>query len=355
MRAILLKLPPAVVLPVIFVCLASTASAGAGAGLTGNSPVAGMVAQLMSQVEPGPKTESPPASVRPTRAGTFVVALDAAPYPYRGKYADTRVDFFDAVHPETGVRYHTNRYGDRLPEKDHYTDRSVLLHVPPHFEPDKPFAYLVFFHGINSNVLKSNADFNLDGQVDASGRNVILVVPQLAKDAPDSSPGKFFRKGAFRAFMDEVAGTVAAKLGRKYRGRLENGPIFLAAFSGGYKAAAYTLDRGGTADRVKGVVLLDALYEDMDKFERWIGKRGRKSFFVNVYGRGPCERNSSELAVQLGRRGFRVNREWPSRGVSPGEIDFVPTDTGHMEVPLLGPPMEPLANLLRLVPIGKAR
>jgi hypothetical protein len=355
MRAFLRKLPPTVVLAAIFVCFALAVPACGGVEFTGDLGADGKIAMLLSQAESGPKTEPPRAAGRRPREGTFVATLDAAPYPYRGKYADTRADFFDFVDPQTGLRYHTNRYGDRFPEKDHYTDRSVLFHIPPHFDPKKPFAYLVFFHGIGTDVHKSNVDYNLDGQVDASGKNVILVIPQLPKDAADSSPGKFFRKGAFKTFMDEVAAEVTMKLGRKYRTRCVDAPIILAAFSGGYKAAAYTLDRGGTADRIRGVVLLDALYEDVDKFEKWIGKKIRKSFFVNVFTRGACERNSTELAAQLGRHGLRVTPNWPARPVSTGELYFVSSETGHMEIPLLGPPMEPLANLLRLVTIGKGK
>ncbi|HOI96799.1 MAG TPA: hypothetical protein PK250_19010 [Syntrophobacter fumaroxidans] len=356
-RALSLKLlRVAVAAAGVAVCCASAVPAAGGAGAMGNSGGGGENPALLSAGEkPGSETAARAAEASRAREGTFIVNLDAAPFPYRGKYGDTRVDFFDHVDPETGARSHTNRYGERLPEKDHYVDRGVLFHVPPHFNPKKPFAFLVFFHGINSDVRKTNAEFNLDGQVDASGRNVILVMPQLARDAADSSPGKLFRKGAFGAFMEEAADTVSARLGGKHRDRCRSAPILLAAFSGGYKAAAYILDRGGAGARIEGVILLDALYEDVDKFGKWIERKGRKSFFVNVFTRGACERNSAELAAHIGRHGLRINREWPARPVSRGELYFVASETPHMEVPLVGPPAEPVADLLRLVAIGKGK
>ena len=67
-------------------------------------------------------------------------------------------------------------------------------------------------------------------------------------------------------------------------------PVVIVAYSGGYLPAAYSLAHGGARDRVKGVVLLDALYGEPDKFARWIeqerGKRLlRQRLFVVLEGR----------------------------------------------------------------------
>jgi len=285
------------------------------------------------------------------RTGTFVTTLDAAPYPYHGKYDDAGVDFFDYTDPQTGARYHTNRYGVRFPEKEHYSDGSVLFHVPPHFDPDRPFALVVFFHALDTNIRRTDTDYDIAGQVNACGKNFVLVMPQLAKDAADSSPGKFFRPDAFRAFMDEAAGALAGRLGPEYRQRFRNAPIVLAAFSGGYKATAYVLDRGGAAGRIAGVILLDALYEDVEKFERWALKYIAESFLVSLATRGECERNSLELAGRLEGNGIEVSREWPVRSISKGKFYLASTPGAHVQIPLAGPPARPLFSLLRLFEI----
>lgn len=282
-------------------------------------------------------------------AGTFVEKLDNAPYPYAGDYNDSGAPFFDHIDAKTGERFHTNRYGERISEKDHYTDSRVLFHVPSCFNPEKPFAYVLFFHGINADVLRSNRDFRLEDQVDASGKNVILVAPQLARNASDSSPGKFFKMGAFKAFMDEVAGVLPGRLKmQRYSDKFAQAPIILTAFSGGYKSVAFILDRGGLDSRIKGVFLMDALYEDVDKFKAWLPKHAQDTFFVGIYTPGACEKNMKELAAHLTENGIHAQRTWP-RKLSNGSVHFAQSSVEHIKVPLWGPPKEPLATLLRMV------
>ena len=55
------------------------------------------------------------------------------------------------------------------------------------------------------------------------------------------------------------------------------------AYSGGYLSAAYALDRGGADHRIKGVILMDALYGDEDKFAAWLAARRRQAFLLSAY------------------------------------------------------------------------
>ncbi len=287
------------------------------------------------------------AAVSRREAVTFVQTLDHAPFPYSGKHEDTEVDFFDVVEPESGRRFHTNRYGDRLAEDEHYLDGRVLFHVPKTFDPRKPFAYALFFHELWTDVLTSVEEHELIRQVDASGSNVILVAPQLAKNAPDSSPGKFFRENAFRRFMAEVANVAASRLGWAHKRAFDSAPVLLTAFSGGYRSVAYILDRGGIHQRVKGVFLMDAFYDEVDKFERWAVKGIRRAFLVSLTTPGSCDENMKELRNRLALRGIPSKTEWPER-LGRGEVYHVRVDTPHRDVPLLGPPKDPFEALLRL-------
>lgn len=272
------------------------------------------------------------------RGGTLVQVLKQAPFPYSGKHEDTDFDFFDMVDPESGRRFHTNRHGERLAEAEHYRDGWVLCHVPAHFDPGRAFAYLVYFHELQTDVLSSVRRHELTRQVDAAQRNVLLVAPQLATDAADSSPGKFSRDNAFRSFMDEVAQVLTLRLGRSHSKAVAAAPILLAAFSGGYKAVAYILDRGGANDRVRGVLLLDALYEDLEKFERWTAAHIEGAFLVSLYTRGSCEENMHELLRRLARRGISAQAGWPV-SLSGGDIRHLCVTTAHGDVPLHGPPL----------------
>jgi hypothetical protein len=300
------------------------------------------------------KSDQPSSPTQPSKgapggnAGTFIAKLEHAPYPYAGKYGDSDLDFFDYISPESGERFHTNRYGIRLAEKAHYQDNSVLFHVPRHLDPRKPLVLVVYFHEIQSDIRKSSRDYALTKQIENSRCNAILVMPQLAKDVADSSPGKFFQRSAFKAFMDEVAEVLTMRLGAAHASRLAEAPLLIAAFSGGYKSAAYVLDRGGVDDRILGVVLMDALYEDVDKFQHWILANSNRAFFMNIYGKGECEANSKMLAAELNRPDLMERPSWPDR-IAKGKIYFIRTREEHLMIPLLGPPHQPLRTVLHSI------
>ena len=56
-------------------------------------------------------------------------------------------------------------------------------------------------------------------------------------------------------------------------------PVVIVAYSGGYLPAVYSLTVGGDAGRVRGVVLLDALYGERDKFVSWAEGAGPQRLF----------------------------------------------------------------------------
>ena len=128
---------------------------------------------------------------------------------------------------------------------------------------------------------------------------------------------------------------------------MEQAPIILAAFSGGYKPLACTLDRGGTDSRIKGILLLDGLYEDLYIFGKWLLYRSQATFFINLFTEGsPCQEKTMALAQFLREHRVPFKEEWP-KGVRKGQIAFIRSPYDHMQVPVEGPPREPLAELLR--------
>ncbi|MEW5723447.1 MAG: hypothetical protein AB1896_10095 [Thermodesulfobacteriota bacterium] len=281
------------------------------------------------------------------KAATFVKKLKNAPFPYYGQYAETTDDFFDYRDPGTSELFHTNRYGQRFSEKDHYLDSSVLFHVPALFQPDKPLVLVVYFHGHSTSARETFREHQLADQMAAAGRNAVLILPQLAVNALDSSPGRFFQKNKFKQFLEEAAGVLADETGHKYLRNYETAPLVLAAFSGGYKSVAYVLDRGGVDGRIKGVLLLDGLFEDEDKFIHWLVTRSGSSFFVSLYSlEGPCREYNRKIADALRESGLGWKEHWPSR-VKAGEVALIPVETDHLKIPLNGPPRRPLAELLR--------
>ena len=70
-------------------------------------------------------------------------------------------------------------------------------------------------------------------------------------------------------------------------------PVVIAAYSGGYQPAAWALEVGGASDRLLGVLLLDALYAEEEKFARWIAQRRPSIFFFSAYGKSARDNNAT--------------------------------------------------------------
>jgi hypothetical protein len=202
-----------------------------------------------------------------------------------------------------------------------------LLAAPESFNPARPGFIIVFFHGNNATLARDViARQQIVRQLAESGLNAVLVAPQLAVDAPDSSAGRFWTPGGFAAFLSEAQ----TKLGALYpnaRGDFHRIPVVIVAYSGGYLPAAYSLRVGGEGNRVRGVVLLDALYGERDKFVSWTEGPGRNAFFLSAYSTSSREGNEAVRAA-LEAAGVRTVSGLPSE-LSPGVVAFV--DAGSVD------------------------
>ncbi len=81
-------------------------------------------------------------------------------------------------------------------------------------------------------------------------------------------------------------------------------PIVIVAYSGGYLTAASSLSHGGLKSRVRGIVLLDALYGELDTFADFI-TANRSAFFVSAYTRS-TRRHNAELKNILSERDVTI-------------------------------------------------
>jgi hypothetical protein len=286
-----------------------------------------------------------------TTLRTALIPFDIAPFPYAGPYADTAVPFFD-VRDATGRRRgHSTGVGEVYWEAETYRDHRVLLHIPAGFDPGRPALIVAYFHGqgatLERDVLWRQ---QVARQVTESGLNAALVAPQFAVDAADSSSGNFWRPGVFARFLDEAAGRLAQLAGEpRLTGVFKSAPVVLVAYSGGYQPAAFTLDRGGADHRLRGVILLDALYGQEDKFARWIARRDPSAFFASVYTDSTRE-NQQRLRELLRARQIAV-RDGLGSGLGPGIVLFA--DAGskdlHADLVTQGWVIDPVKLLLSSV------
>ena len=83
------------------------------------------------------------------------------------------------------------------------------------------------------------------------------------------------------------AAGAAARRPARARGASSSLPVILVAYSGGYHAGRLVrCTIGGAGERVRGVILLDALYAEMDKFADWIASAAsRRSSSAPTAGR----------------------------------------------------------------------
>jgi hypothetical protein len=185
---------------------------------------------------------------------------------------------------EEGHRGHANFRGRVFWESPTFSDDRVLLHIPPGFDPKRPAVMVVFFHGHGANLARDVRDRQqVPAQITAAGTNTVLVAPQFAVNAADSSAGKFWEPNGFKRFLDEAAVKLANLYGdQRSAAAFANMPIVIVAYSGGFGPTLSVLDRGGVRSRIRGLVLLDALYGGIERFADWIANN-RSTFFVSSY------------------------------------------------------------------------
>lgn len=283
-------------------------------------------------------------------AKSQLIAFNASAFPYRGLVPETNKPFLDVRDGKR--RGHTTLRGDVFWEEPTYSDRRSLLYLPAGYNARLPGLIVLFLHGqgatLERDVMQRQA---LPRQIAECGKNVALVAPQLALDATDSSAGNFWRPGHFATYIDEAAERLMRLHGDRRSGPHFNAsPVVVVAYSGGYWSAAYALERGGAAHRVKGVLLMDALYGDEEKFAGWAAARRNIGFLLSAFTDSTRTENAT-LQGLLAKRRIAYGGSLP-KSLTPGTFAFVPTGGlelhGDFMTRAWGP--DPLKQLLAMIP-----
>ncbi|HXW22872.1 MAG TPA: alpha/beta hydrolase [Rhodomicrobium sp.] len=290
------------------------------------------------------KSEPPLLPLRHTK--TKLVAFESAPFPYRGVNPNSGRPFLDVS--DGGRRGHRTSSGEVYWEDRTYSDARVLLHIPRGFDLRRPALMVIFLHGHGAMLQRDVIERQrVPEQVSEAGVNAVLVAPQLASNAADSSAGKLWEPGGFQRFLDEASVELANAHGDpRSRAYFDKMPIVIVAYSGGYMTAASCIRHGGAGSRLRGIVLLDALYGDMDTFANWISTR-EKSFFLSAYANSTRARNT-ELASLLKGHDVIVSTKLkgPLRG---GSVTFISTapETEHRDFVTQAWTHHPIKDLLQ--------
>jgi hypothetical protein len=262
---------------------------------------------------------------RPREDLTTLISMKSSAFPYFGENPRSEAPFLNV---SSGERKGHRSYSGKVYWQDEtYNDSRVLVHVPEHFDAKRPGVIVVFFHGNGATLERDVRDRQLvPQQISDSGVNAVLLAPQMAVDAADSSAGKFWQPNGLKRFMEESATHLARLYGDPNSAKaFANMPIVLVGYSGGFLPTAWSLEVGGITKRVAGVILLDAVYGELDKFASWI-ENNRSGFFVSSYTRYTKKRDM-ELMAMLREKGiaYREEMDGPLR---PGSVVFVQTRDG---------------------------
>jgi hypothetical protein len=256
---------------------------------------------------------------------TTLVGLKSSAFPYYGNNPRSDAPFLNIAN---GDRRGHRSYSGRVYWQDEtFNDNRVLMHVPQNFDIKKPAVIVVFFHGNGATLERDVRDRQrVPQQITDSGANAVLLAPQLAVDAADSSAGKFWQPGGLKRFINESADHLARLYGDPNAAKtFANLPIVIVGYSGGFVPTAWSLDVGGVGDRVRGVVLLDAVYGELDKFASWVA-RNRSGFFVSAYTRY-TQRHDQDLMQMIRDKGIAVSDDMDGP-LRPGSVVFVKTPEG---------------------------
>ena len=277
-------------------------------------------------------------------AKTSLVDFATAPFPYHGMVPGSNRPFLSSN--EQGDGRHVNFRGRVFQESQTFNDDHVLLHIPAGFDPTRPAVMVVFFHGHGAILARDVRDRQqLPEQISAAGVNAVLVAPQFAVDAADSSAGKFWEPDGFKRFLGEAAEKLATLYGDPHSATtFANMPIVIVSYSGGFGPTLSVLAQGGANSRIRGLVLLDSLYAGIDQFADWIANN-RSAFFVSSYTPHTAHHNAG-LEHLLAERSVPYASEL-RRNHLQGMVAFLPAgDVSHRDFVTHAWTDDPVADIL---------
>jgi hypothetical protein len=156
---------------------------------------------------------------------------------------------------------------------------SALVYLPQGFDPTPPLNVIVYIHGFYNcvtNVVRASGKscsahgtvrnaYNLEAQLEAAHKNVMLLVPEVAFDQANPDPGKLAVEDGFKNLLAETLTKVPEVSGLTVD---DVGEVIVASHSGGYKAAAGIALHGGVP--VSEIFLLDSLYGSTADYDAWV-------------------------------------------------------------------------------------
>lgn len=184
-----------------------------------------------------------------------------------------------------------------------YSEQRVGIYIPAHFDRKKPFYFMVYLHGWNNSISNVLFTEKLIDQIELSKKNVMLIIPELAKNAQDSSGGNLDDENGLALMMQDVKQKLTQLLGYP-KPFLNTGRVILTAHSGGYNPMANCLMHGGQP--VSHAWLFDGLYWHRDRFLLWKKANPQSQLIILNTDTGGTSREVAQLEKTV--KGFQVTQ-----------------------------------------------
>ncbi|MFC4230327.1 hypothetical protein ACFOW1_00390 [Parasediminibacterium paludis] len=187
-----------------------------------------------------------------------------------------------------------NRFNPNYSSNDsRFNDNTTILFVPKYFNKNKPWHYFLWFHGWNNNIYSTLEQFKLREQLNASGINAILVMPEAAKNAQDSYCGKWEQANYFNRFMKDINDKL---VGENIINPNSNGDLMIAGHSGASRVLVQIINFSNLP--IKSILLFDAISGNEDKIANYLQHHTNCSL-INLYTNKPNTNASSKKLQQI--------------------------------------------------------
>lgn len=186
----------------------------------------------------------------------------------------------------------------KYPSNDtRFNDNSCLIYVPKHFNKNKPWHFFFWFHGSTNNIQSTIEQFKLREQLNLSKINAIIVMPEAAKNAPESYAGNWEQPNNFNYFMEDLQ--LKLKSEKIVDSITNNNQLIIAGHSGAARVIVKVLDFSKTA--IRSILLFDAIYGNEQNIINAL-KRFPNCKLFNLYSnRESCLRSSKRLMEMLAK------------------------------------------------------
>lgn len=175
-----------------------------------------------------------------------------------------------------------------------FNDNSCLVYVPKHFNKNKQWHFMLWFHGWNNNIQSTIEQFKLREQIILSGANVILIMPEGVKNGNDSYCGNWEQANNFNYFMEDV------KLKLKSEKIVDNitasNQLIISGHSGASRALVMVMNYSSTT--IKSILMFDAIYSHENSISNCL-KKFTSCKLINLHTSREACANSTKTLIKL--------------------------------------------------------